>query len=112
MISEIRRVRAHYVAIHMAGDIEQARRVCRRFAMQGECVQIMPCEYIYTGGLETGFSVRFINYPRFPRDAAEIEAQARSLAFQLCRELSQISFTIETPAECIYYADETYSDSQ
>lgn len=109
MISEISRVRAHYAVIHMAGDVEHARRICRRFTMQGECIQLMPCEYIYAGGLETGFSVRFINYPRFPRGPAEIETQARSLAFQLCRELSQISFTIETPTECIYYEDERYN---
>lgn len=37
--------------IFIAGDIEQAKQVCREYCYQiGLCVTIEPVAYIYTGG--------------------------------------------------------------
>lgn len=108
MIKENNAVDAYSVTIHMAGDISHARQICRRFVMSGNCVQLVPCEYIYTGGMEAGFTVRLMNYARFPRDQDEIDASALQLACQLCRELCQLSFTIETPHTSTYFTDDDF----
>lgn len=108
MIKETNAVDAYFATIHMAGDINHARQICRRFVMSGNCVQLTPCEFIYTGGLEAGFTVRFMNYARFPREQDEIDSHALQLACQLCRELYQLSFTIETPYTSTYYTDDNF----
>lgn len=98
-------VAAYHATIHMAGDINHARQVCRKFVMEGACVQLAPCEYIYTGGMEAGFTCRIMNYARFPADKAAIDNKAERLARILCQELCQISFSIESPEACRYYQD-------
>lgn len=108
MIKENNAVESYFATIHMAGDINHARQICRKFVMSGNCVQLVPCEYIYTGGMEAGFSVRFMNYARFPCEQDEIDAAAFQLACQLCRELCQLSFTIETPHTSSYFIDDEF----
>lgn len=81
----------------MAGDINVAKQLTQKWAMKGACVQIAECTYIYTGGREEGFTARFINYPRFPKDNSEIVSDATELAKHLATELGQISFSIESP---------------
>ena len=92
-----------YATIHMAGDIGCARRVIRDFVMRGACVQLAPATYIYTGGLEEGFTARVIQYPRFPKSKGDIYEQVRELADRLANQLSQISFTIETSEQTTYF---------
>lgn len=99
-------VDAYHATIHMAGDINHARQVCRKFVMDGACVQLAPCEYVYTGGMEAGFTCRIMNYARFPADKTTIDDKAERLARMLCQELCQISFSIETPNSCRYYQDD------
>lgn len=41
------KVDTFYATIHMAGDIDHARQIIRIFALEGVCVQLQPCEYIY-----------------------------------------------------------------
>ncbi|EJF31744.1 MULTISPECIES: hypothetical protein [Enterobacteriaceae] len=108
MIKEKNAVDAYFATIHMAGDINHARQICRKFVMSGNCVQLTPCEFIYTGGMEVGFTVRLMNYARFPRELDEIDSDALQLACQLCRELCQLSFTIETPHTSTYYTDDNF----
>jgi hypothetical protein len=92
-------IATYYVLIHMAGDLAQAKHVCREFCLRvGLCVTITPTTYIYTGGEEEGFTVRLINYPRLPKEPDEILATARLLAGELRVRLCQHSHTIETPA--------------
>jgi hypothetical protein len=87
-----------WVNIHIAGNYDDARRICREFCMEvGECVTVTPTTYIYTGGEEAGVLVRFINYPRFPREAPQIMATAAELAERLMFGLSQHSYTLENP---------------
>lgn len=80
--------------IYMAGDIQQAKHVCREFCQTGLCVTIEPLDYIYTGGEESGFRVGLINYPRFPVSNGEIRNIAERLALTLRSRLFQHSYTI------------------
>lgn len=95
--------KSFYATVHMAGDINHARQVIRKFVLEGACVQLTPCEYIYTGGLEVGFTARFIQYPRFVQHEHTIYRNAEKLGALLCEELCQASFTIETSAGVYYF---------
>lgn len=64
--------------IFMAGDVSQAKLVCREYCYAvGLCVHIEPVDFIYTGGEEDGFKVGLINYPRFPISEPELHERAR-----------------------------------
>jgi hypothetical protein len=91
--------------IYMAGDIEQAKQVCRQFCCAvGLCVTIEPTTYIYTGGEERGFRVGLLNYPRFPAEPALILDRARELARNLLDVLCQHSYSIVTSAETEWFS--------
>lgn len=86
------------VEVFMAGDVEHAKQVVRRFCKdRPSCVTVTPTSYIYTGGEEAGFVVSFRSYPRFPADAAELTGKATELATRLVAELAQDSYMIVTP---------------
>lgn len=86
--------------IYIAGSVSVAKQVCRRFCLEfGDCVTLHGTSYIYTGGEEHGVAVGFINYPRFPRSAAEISERAAILAERLREALCQHSYSIVTPTE-------------
>lgn len=96
---------AYPVSIFIAGDRDEASRLCRAHCDAiGLCVTVTPTEYVYTGGQEQGVIVGLINYARFPKEPAEIEAQALGLAAMLRIELGQQSFTIQTPTESRFYS--------
>ena len=95
--------KSYFATIHMAGDIDQARNLIRKFTDRGACVQLAPCDYVYTRGLETGFTARILNYPRFPRRSTEILDMAIELGNFLGEELCQKSFSIETESEVHYF---------
>lgn len=83
------------IAIWMAGDIEQAKQVCREYCMDvGWCVSVEAVTYIYTGGEEAGFRVQSINYPRFPTDHKALRKKVEKLAEKLMRRLCQHSYSI------------------
>ncbi|WPK19543.1 hypothetical protein [Salmonella phage SD-1_S14] len=67
------------------------------------CVQLIPCEYIYTGGLESGMCARIIQYPRFPKEEVYLNRDVLNYAKGLAEELCQKSFTIERNNDTIYY---------
>ena len=86
------------VDIFIAGDVQQAKQVCREFCMaEGACVTVEPVDYIYTGGEEAGVRVGFINYPRFPTDADALFTKAERLADKLMERLCQHSYSIVGP---------------
>ncbi|MBN7755467.1 hypothetical protein JYP46_01405 [Nitratireductor aquimarinus] len=86
--------------IFIAGDIQQAKQVCREFCFaEGLCVTVEPVTYIYTGGEEEGVRVGLINYPRFPTNKDDLAAVARDLASSLMRRLCQHSYSIVGPDE-------------
>ena len=81
--------------IFMAGDITQAKQVCREYCFAvGLCVTIHPVDFIYTGGEETGFKIGLINYPRFPTTYGALHQRASELAELLMRRLCQHSYSI------------------
>jgi len=87
-----------WARIHLAGDIEVAKQVCRAECFrEGLCVTVDPCEYIYTGGQETGYRVGLINYPRFPATPQEITDRAKRLAIALMERGFQHSCLVMTP---------------
>lgn len=91
--------------IVMAGDIAQAKAICRRYCFDvGLCVTIEPVDYIYTGGEEAGFRVGLINYPRFPSEPAQILAHAEALLLLLVDGLSQHSASIITSTETLWFS--------
>lgn len=100
---KINTVNPIFYTIHMAGDIHDARRICRSFVMEGACVQLAPCQYVYTGGMEDGFTVRIMHYARFPSHRERLQSQAERLAFALAEKLCQVSFSIESDEDNTYY---------
>lgn len=90
----------------MAGDIGIATVVVRDFCDEtGDCFALLPTEYIYTDGNETGFCVSRIQYPRFPTSESNIFERVESLALRLCNRLSQSSFSIEGPNLTTWYSE-------
>lgn len=76
--------------IHMAGDIDTAKKFLRRECYrEGLCVTVSPETFIYTGGEEEGFSVRLVDYPRFPSTPEAIRQRAYKIAQELVVECSQ-----------------------
>ncbi len=90
-------------AIYMAGDIDQAKQICREYCFKiGLCVTIEPITYIYTGGEESGFRVGLINYPRFPSEPQEIKEKVNHLAMILMEKLCQHSYSFVGPIETVW----------
>jgi hypothetical protein len=90
--------KSFFVSIYIAGDLEIARQICRKWCMEnGDCVTVEPIEYIYTGGSENGVRINWINYPRFPRTDQEMLERANKLADFLMVDLCQHSYSIMTP---------------
>lgn len=90
--------------IFIAGDLEQAKQVCREHCMAvGLCVTVEPIAYIYTGGEEAGVRVGLINYPRFPTTTEALEAKAIDLANLLRERLCQHSFTVAGPEKTHWF---------
>ena len=91
--------------IYMAGDIAQAKQVCREHCFDvGLCVHIEPVDFIYTGGEEAGFKIGLINYPRFPSDHESLNAAAQALAQRLMEHLCQHSFCIIGPSQTEWFS--------
>lgn len=101
----MRKVATFTAEICMAGDISHARQVLRKECAVGLCVTLTPADYIYTGGMESKFIVRLINYPRFPATQDDILSLAFRLAESLLVELAQQSFTIITPEETYWHSE-------
>ena len=66
-----------------------------------DCVTITPTEFRYVDGSEPGVIIGWIQYPRFPKEEAEIELRAIRLAKNLMRELCQYRVTVTTPQKSI-----------
>lgn len=93
-----------YVTVHMAGDYDAAIQYAREFTFShGACYQITACDYVYTGGKESGITARVICYPRFPKTDAELLEESTKFAFGLAEKLCQKSFTLETSTDTLYF---------
>jgi hypothetical protein len=86
------------VTVFVAGDMQAARQSLRRECLdEGLCVTLTPTTFIYTAGAEEGVAVGFVNYPRFPKSAEEIEARAMRVAERLMNDLCQSTALVVTP---------------
>lgn len=98
-------VKTAIVAIYIAGDLDQAKQICREWCMEvGACVTVEPVTYIYTGGEESGVRIGFINYPRFPSANDIIVDRANDLGFRLMDRLCQLSFSVVGPKETTWFS--------
>jgi hypothetical protein len=89
----IKRDQTQIVEVFMAGDVEHAKQIVRRWCKDSPCcVTVTPTTFIYRGGEESGFVVGFRNYPRFPSDGSELSAKSAMLAERLREELGQDSY--------------------
>lgn len=92
---ETKSVPTYRVTIFMAGDIAVGRQVCREECLrEGLCVTIRECDYVFTGGMESGFEIGLLNYPRFPSSLDYIRSRAFKLADKLLERCCQHSYLI------------------
>jgi len=83
-------VPTHRATIYVAGNLDDARRLISQHCWEvGLCVNLMPCEFIFTGGAETGVAVTLVNYPRFPSCSTVINLKAITLGRALLEGLHQ-----------------------
>ena len=93
--------------IWIGGNYDDAVRAVREFCIEGACFAVQPVDFVYTGGMEAGVCVTLINYPRFPKEPEELEAQAGRLADMLKERLFQDSYSIEGPKRTIWVSSRT-----
>lgn len=99
--------RTYTVTIFMAGDISVARQVCREACMQkGLCVHIYEADFVYTGGMETGFAIGLINYPRFPVAERDLFGRAAALAEMVRERCCQRSYTLVATDKTVWVTTE------
>ncbi len=89
----------YWIEICIAGDLSIGKQVCRKYCYEvGLCVTVVPADFIYTGGEESGMIIRLVNYPRFPNDQYKIKEIAVDLGCKLRKELCQHTFLLVDPS--------------
>lgn len=102
---KIKKADTNWARIYMAGDMEITKQVCRAYCFNiGLCVTLTKTDYIYAGGLEGGFIVELINYPRFSIAYEELLRKVERLAEELMDANYQKSYTIMTSKETFWYS--------
>ncbi len=91
------------INIYMAGDIAEARKVCRFYCLKvGLCVTITATTFTYTGGEEEGFIIGVRNYPRFPSTRQKLRSHAENITRKLIDNLYQHSAMIVDNEETVW----------
>jgi hypothetical protein len=91
--------------LYIVGDYSTVLNCCRRATFpKGLCVTIKPCEYVYAGGMEAGFEIGFIQYPKYKEDTSSILQKCIKLGKDICEQNFQWSFTIVSSHETFYYS--------
>lgn len=94
---------SYRATVYVAGDPQVCAKVCREFCLRvGACVTLKPCDYIYTGGAESGVEVGFIQYPPFPASTNTILERALALGQLLAEANSQWSYTVVGTDETVF----------
>jgi hypothetical protein len=105
-LASVKEVVTYTVDIFIAGEIADARRICREFCKaRGLCVTVVECDFIYTGGAEKGVCVGAINYPRFPATPEAVWSKACDLAEELRVGLCQWSVCLVAPDKTLYLSE-------
>lgn len=85
----------HVVEVFIAGDIEHAKQLLRKFCKERPCcVTVTKTTYIYRGGEESGLVVGLRNYPRFPSERQSLLRTATDIGEMLLDALGQDSFMV------------------
>ncbi len=104
----IKQAKTCNIQIYIAGDYEKAIQSTNEYCNDvGYCVTVTPTKYVHTSGPDEGLPgviVGLINYPRFPKDYAQLLRHAIEIAEKLRVDLGQESFSIETPEKTIWYS--------
>ncbi len=104
----IKQTKSCHIQIYIAGDYEKAIQSTNDYCNEvGYCVTVTPTSYVHTSGPDNGLPgviVGLINYPRFPKDAADLLKHAIAIAEKLREDLDQESFSIQTPDKTIWYS--------
>lgn len=58
------------------------------------CVSLTPIEYIFTGAVEAGVAIGFVDYPEVPSTPAKIFERAKDIATKLIPRMGQRSALI------------------
>ena len=94
-----------WAQIHIAGDVNLIRQTCHKWCTANACcVTVTPTTYVYDGGMQSGATIRFINYPKFPTTLKALRSRARKLAWLLAKKCCQYSYTVED-SELTYWRD-------
>lgn len=93
--------------IWIAGDLPDIRLACRHYTLKGLCVTVTPTTFVFTGGVEEGAAIGLINYPRFPKEASELDREAESFAHWLVERLCQQSCSVVMPSRTIWLSRRT-----
>lgn len=103
--------KTYWVKLFIAGDKQIITDCCRKSCFpKGLCVTVKNCDYIFAGGMEYGFEIGFIQYPKFQEDEKSILDKAVNLGKMICEKNYQWSFTIQDPVETRYFSRrENYS---
>ena len=95
--------------VHETGGtlpLSLAAEVCQEYVDNvGLCVSITPCEFIYSGGRESGVNIGLIHYPRFPSGPEIVHAHALALAGHLRIALRQSRVSVVMPNETVMIGD-------
>lgn len=88
----------HWAQLCMAGNLETAmQRIREHTTEHSYCVTVIPTEYIYKYGQESGFLVTFRIHPKYSDSTpTRIESLIRDLAEKLMNRLCQKSCSIMT----------------
>jgi hypothetical protein len=90
-------------AIYISANSHTVQDVCAEFCNKNpSCATIESVDFIYQGGAQSGYRVKFINYPRFPSDAESIKQKSESLALNLLIASHQLSCSIVHSDETVY----------
>jgi hypothetical protein len=90
-------------AIYISANLHTVQDVCAEFCKKNpSCVTIESVDFIYHGGAQSGYRVKFINYPRFPSDAESIKQKSESLALNLLIASNQLSCSVVHSDETVY----------
>lgn len=86
---------AHRATIFVGGSYDKALEICRKYCNESPCcVNVSNADFVYSGGMEAGVRVEFINYARFPCQLDENRKKAFALAHLLIVGLHQSSATV------------------
>lgn len=91
--------------IYIAADICLVKQICQKICFKNSlCVTIENCDFVYTGGKESGCKIGLVNYPRFPADHKTITQKAKKIALQILEETYQWSVLIVTPQKTFWFS--------